>query len=175
MTTKRWITLALSLFAFTRMTSADIKEMGDKVQLAIPTVALTSTLLLGDFQGTKQLVKSFAASQLTTEALKRITRKERPNHSDRLSFPSGHTSASFQSASFLHFRYGFKYAIPAYMAAAFVGYSRIHAKRHDIVDVTAGAALGVFSSWYFTSRKEKPAIQPVPLADGVAIRYSASW
>jgi hypothetical protein len=31
-------------------------------------------------------------------------------------------------ASFIHERYGLKYAIPAYVAASFVGYSRVESK-----------------------------------------------
>lgn len=84
-----------------------------------------------------------------THGLKRTIDKERPN-GGRHSFPSGHTSAAFQGASFIHKRYGAKYAIPAYVGATFVGYSRIQADKHDMTDVLAGAAIGTLSSWYFT-------------------------
>ena len=170
----QWIPL-ITLIVFALKAPADIRKNGDKVQYAIPAVALTSTLVLSDYEGTKQLVKSFTASQLTTEALKHITRRERPDGSNRLSFPSGHASASFQSAAFIHFRYGVGYAVPAYAAATFVAYSRVHSKRHHITDVIAGAALGIAASWYFTSRKGLRTVQAMPLKDGLAIQYKASW
>ncbi|WP_263078274.1 phosphatase PAP2 family protein [Endozoicomonas sp. Mp262] len=159
-----------------KSTHANIKQMGDNVQYALPAIAFSSTLLQSDFEGTMQLLKSFATSSLTTELLKKTTRKERPDKSNKFSFPSGHTSAAFQSASFIHFRYGLSYAIPAYIAASFVGYSRVHEKRHDIIDVTAGAALGIFSSWYFTTRKEdKSALIPTFSQDGILLNYIHSW
>ena len=71
------------------------------------------------------------------------------------SFPSGHTSAAFSGASFIHFRYGLKYGIPLYCLASFTGYSRIHANKHHIEDVMAGAGIAILSSWYFTSPYSK--------------------
>ena len=82
--------------------------------------------------------------------LKHTVRRERPDGSDTNSFPSGHTSASFQGASFIHFRYGLKYAIIPYLGAAFVGYSRVQADKHYVSDVLAGAAIGAGFAWFFT-------------------------
>ncbi|MGB3398652.1 MAG: phosphatase PAP2 family protein, partial [Candidatus Deferrimicrobiaceae bacterium] len=42
--------------------------------------------------------------------------------------------------------------IPAYLAAAFVGYSRVEADEHWTKDVLAGAAIGIVSGFIFTSR-----------------------
>ncbi len=70
-------------------------------------------------------------------------------------FPSGHTSTTFQSASFIQRRYGWKYGIPAYALAAFTGYSRINAQKHDGWDVLAGAVVGIGSSYLFTTPYQK--------------------
>jgi len=82
-----------------------------------------------------------------------VTKARPENHGDR-SFPSGHTAVSFQGAAFIHRRYGWEYSIPAYLGAAYVAWSRIEgeADKHDIVDVSAGAAIGILSSYFFTAR-----------------------
>jgi len=68
--------------------------------------------------------------------------KKRPTGSNQ-SFPSGHTSAVFQGAAFIHKRYGLKQAAAAYIGATFVGYSRVESDKHFTEDVIAGAALGI--------------------------------
>ncbi len=89
-----------------------------------------------------------------TGAGKYLINKERPLQGGGYAFPSGHTSVAFQGASFFHRRYGFKYSIPAYILAGFTGYSRLNAKRHDGWDVLAGAAIGIGSTFFFTTPYE---------------------
>ena len=147
--------LMFSIGLLTGMKSAyardRVETTGDILAIAIPGLGLGTTLLdEHGHEGSLQFFESFASAQLTTEALKLITHKERPNGSCCKSFPSGHTSAAFMGASFIHKRYGLDFAIPAYIAAAYVGYTRVHAKKHYRIDVVAGAAIGILSSYYFT-------------------------
>ena len=100
-------------------------------------------------------MKSYAINISTTAVLKIITHKERPDKSDYMSFPSGHTSSAFSGPSFIHFRYGLKYASPLYLLAEFTGYSRIESKKHYLEDVIAGASLAILSSWYFTTKYDR--------------------
>lgn len=65
-------------------------------------------------------------------------------------FPSGHTSITFSSATFMHTRYGWKYGIPFYVLAGYVSWYRVYADRHDYWDVLGGAALGVGCAYFFT-------------------------
>ena len=71
------------------------------------------------------------------------------------SFPSGHTSTTFQSASFIHKRYGFKYSIPAYVLAGYTAFTRLESDKHDGWDVLAGAIIGVGCSYLFTTPYKK--------------------
>ena len=87
--------------------------------------------------------------------------KERPNNGNNDSFPSGHTSTAFQGAAFIQKRYGWKYGAPAYVAASFVGYSRVEADKHHLEDVIAGAAIGILSSYYFTTPYKGVVIAPI--------------
>ena len=135
--------------------SKGIETSGDILLFALPATALGSTLIKGDKTGTWQFTKGFLLNQAVTISLKIATDKKRPfNNGDR-AFPSGHTSTTFQSASFIQRRYGWKYGIPAYALAAFTGYSRINAQKHDGWDVLAGAIVGIGSSYLFTTPYQK--------------------
>jgi len=90
-----------------------------------------------------------ALSVISTHTLKRLIGKERPN-GGRYGFPSGHTSAAFTGAAFLQKRYGWRVGTPSYLAASFVGWSRVCANKHDYWDVLEGTILGVSCSYVFT-------------------------
>jgi membrane-associated phospholipid phosphatase len=60
------------------------------------------------------------------------------------SFPSGHTSAAFASATVITRRWGPRAGIPAFAVATFVGATRLQ-NLHYLSDVTFGVALGVAS------------------------------
>lgn len=138
---------------------AKTEKAGDILQVMIPAVAYASTFYVDDKEGRKQFYKSFVANEVVTYSLKYAINKQRPNGGDH-SFPSGHTSAAFQGAAFIHERYGLKYAIPAYIGASYVGYSRVVSNNHDVEDVLAGAALGVLSSRYFTTEYKNVTVVP---------------
>jgi membrane-associated phospholipid phosphatase len=166
--------VSTSIFA-----KGNVERQGDALQYLIPAIALGSTFFYekGDEakQGRWQFLKSFATAQLTTEVLKKSINKTRPNGNCCDSFPSGHTSAAFMGASFIQKRYGWKVAIPAYIGASYVGYSRVQSNKHYTVDVLAGAAIGIASSFYFTKSYHGMTITPVAYADSVGISLSKSW
>ena len=155
---------------------SDTEKAGDILQVVIPAAGLAATLFYEQgHEGTVQFAKSFATSQLTTEALKNITHKRRPNGACCKSFPSGHTSAAFMGAAFIHERYGLRYAVPAYIGAAYVGYSRIYADKHYGVDVAAGALIGVLSSFYFTDPYRGVQVAPLAMPGGGGVVISRRW
>jgi membrane-associated phospholipid phosphatase len=139
--------LASSAFAG----SDGVDAAGDVGRVLIPATAAGIALVRKDCEGAKQLVLSLLAAAAATEGLKLAVREQRPNGGER-SFPSGHASISFAGASFLQARYGWTYGAPAYLAAAFVGYTRLETDEHWTKDVVAGAAIGIASGLIFTSR-----------------------
>ena len=158
------------------MARDSIEKRGDALAVLIPAIGLGSTLFYEDgYDGTLQFAKAFATSQLTTEVLKRVTHKERPNGACCKSFPSGHASAAFMGAAFIHERYGWQYGLPAYVGAAYVGFTRVHADKHYWVDVGAGAAIGVASSFYFTQPYHGLTVTPVADGDTLGIQVSKRW
>lgn len=158
----------------TLLSSDTVENLGDILQVLIPSVAYGTTLYLDDREGQMQFYKSFGTTMATTYALKYTINETRPNGGD-YSFPSGHTSAAFQGAAFIHQRYGIKYGISAYVAAAFVGYSRVASENHWTKDVVAGAAIGVLSSFYFTTQYKGFIIRPDIKRDQYGIKISKQW
>lgn len=64
------------------------------------------------------------------------------------SFPSGHTSSAFATATSLSLCYPKWYVIaPSFLWASAVGYSRMELGVHYPSDVLAGAVIGAGSSW----------------------------
>lgn len=159
----RQVTLVLlaSLLLAGNGAAADrIERTGDALQIFLPTAALVSTLFVDDFERQGDFYKSFIATAGITHGLKYSIDKQRPTSRDTNSFPSGHTSAAFQGAAYIHRRHGLGYGLPAYAGAAFVGYSRVHAGKHFVEDVLAGAALGIGASFFFTRSRHGVVVTP---------------
>jgi len=158
---------ALILWVFTGCPAAVLAETssseraGDVLAVALPLTALGMTFYEEDREGRFQFAKSIGVNTLATLALKEAVDKRRPDGDCCDAFPSGHTSTAFVSAAFMHRRYGLKRAIPAYVVATYVGYTRVSSDRHSAEDVIAGVAIGVLSSWFLTSRYESMQIAPI--------------
>jgi membrane-associated phospholipid phosphatase len=152
-----------------------IERTGDVLQIAIPLTAYGMTYLFDDAEGRRSFSNVFFSTMGTTYALKYSFPEERPDGGN-LSFISGHTSAAFSGATFIQRRYGWKYGIPAYLGAAFVGWSRVESGRHHTDDVLRGAALGILSAYVFT-KPYKGTIRIVPLVNDltVSVAFQGSW
>ncbi len=154
-----------------------IEKYGDIGQILIPLTAYGATYYLDDVEGRQQFYKSFLTTFLITHGLKLTVKKKRPNNNGSQSFPSGHTSAAFQGAAFIQKRYGWKYGLPAYVAASFVGYSRVEdeSRKHDLVDVLAGGSIGILSSYYFTTEYKNITLTPYAQTDTIGVNFSMRW
>lgn len=135
------------------------QKIGDVILFALPAATLGTTFIFGDKKGTWQFTKGLLLTETVTFGLKFGVNKRRPDMSNDNSFPSGHTSTVFHSAGFIHRHYGFKYSIPAYALAGFTAASRIDSKKHDILDVLAGAAIGLGSNLLFTTEYQQEHMQ----------------
>lgn len=136
---------------------------GDIAQIAIPTFAGAVSIAKKDGAGVAQLLVGTGVTIGTVQGLKYAFDTERPDGGAR-SFPSGHTAAAFAGASYLHYRYGWKWGLPTYAAAAVVGYSRVEADRHFWYDVVAGAAIANLVAYVVTDRFDENVVI-IPIVD----------
>ena len=111
------LSLSLFLLLITNVSAQKnaVETSGDVIYYATPVFCLVTTLLKKDYQGTKQLAFSAVMAVGTSYILKHTIRKKRPDGSDHHAFPSGHATITFQGASFLQRRYGWKFGVPAYL------------------------------------------------------------
>lgn len=81
------------------------------------------------------------SSTLIAEALKQVVHKKWPDGIDYKSFPSGHATVAFTVATMQANTHPGQ-AIFWYAGASAIAASRVKLRRHDTIDVLAGAALG---------------------------------
>ena len=158
--TAKRILLFITCLSSLQASSSTTQGLGDFLAIAIPATAYGTTLYLDDTEGQKDFYKAYGTTMATTLLLKYTVREKRPDTNTRDSFPSGHTSSAMSGATFIHKKYGFKYALPAYIGAIYTGYSRVHVNRHHTRDVIAGAFIGAVSSWYLTSEYKGLTLAP---------------
>lgn len=143
-----------------------------------PFVMATQLSLLTSDRGGKRAIqgaKAYLATAAATELLKRITKQRRPNGANDKSFPSGHASIAFTSATLLDaYRPEFKGV--GYGAATWISLSRVQVRAHYLHDVAAGALLGRLITRQFTDRfrEGNPNGAPSPAAPLNAPAASAS-
>ena len=137
----------------------------------------------------------YGTSQLISAAfvlpLKHLVKEERPDGTNNLSFPSGHTTTAFSSAHFLFREYedeNIWLAISGYPIAIFTGVYRTLNDKHWVGDVVAGAGFGILSTelayWLFPSvnklfnKKESktttivyPVLEPKSIGAGFVLNF----
>jgi hypothetical protein len=122
------------------------------------------------------LLRAIAVSEGLTNALKYTTRRERPDHSGRTSFPSGHAADTFAFATALERHLNWRYFVPAYIGASYVAISRLPANRHWLSDVMMGSAVGIIAGRTVTGHEvNKYALSVIPVRGGAAIGYQHAW
>lgn len=109
------------------------------------------------------LLRAQIVTQAVTGVLKISLRRTRPNGT-AFSFPSGHTSAGFASATVLQRRFGWKVGMPAYGIASYIAASRIQTRAHFPSDVAFGAALGIAAGRSVTVGHGRTQFAVAPLA-----------
>ena len=150
--------------------------------IAAPVGLLTAGLIHHDKQLQKEalyVAGGFVVSSIVTQGMKRIIQRDRPFETypfivkrdvgGSYSFPSGHTSAAFCTATSLSLLFPKWYVIvPSYLYAATVGYARMYQGVHYPSDVLAGAVVGAGSAWLsykvekWMDKKNQPNQQSTP-------------
>lgn len=133
-----------------------LSRYNNLVNVAVPAGIFAAGVIDND-KGTRQnamyIASSSAVNLLLTLVIKKIVKRPRPflgqvkinavYHPGQTSFPSGHTSSAFTTATALTQVYHKWYVIaPAYLWASSVGYSRMYLGVHYPSDVATGALVG---------------------------------
>ena len=138
------------------------------ISIAAPIIMYSAGMIKKDSTIKKQAIfigETFLVNAFVTTALKQVVKRKRPfdSYADidqaisagGYSFPSGHTSIAFATATALSMAYPKWYVIaPSFVWASAVGYSRMHLGVHYPSDVFAGAILGSGSA-YLTYKANK--------------------
>lgn len=121
------------------------------------------------------LFRAQLVAQATTQAIKFTSHRTRPDGTS-LSFPSGHTASTVAMATVLQRHLGWKVGVPAYVAAAWVGASRIQQDRHYVSDVIAGAVVGLAAGRSVTIGRGRTqfALTPVAVPGGIGVSVGLS-
>lgn len=127
-------------------------KAGDMLLVMTPAYALGLSIMADDYRGALQLVETTVAGQIASEGIKALELERRPNKNDKKSFPSGHAAGAFSAATFVHKRYGIRYAIAPYVMSTIVGYTRVRAHAHYWHDIAAGAAISALFTWVLVDK-----------------------
>ncbi|KDN56785.1 phosphatase PAP2 family protein [Flavobacterium seoulense] len=126
----------------------------DDATLFVPALQIYAGKFLGfqpknDFKHqTIDLATANTISYIVVTAIKHAVKAHRPDGSDRLSFPSGHTALAFTNAALLYQEYkdaNFWYASSGFVFATATGILRVANNKHYTSDVLTGAGIGLAS------------------------------
>ena len=119
---------------------------------------------------------SHAAMLALGYSFKLIIKEQRPDMSDRKSFPSGHVALAFTGAELMRMEYGTAYGIGGYVAASAVAFLRLYNDKHWFNDVLMGAGIGILSArigyWLLPVERKLLKINDKPNKPTVAVMPS---
>jgi hypothetical protein len=116
------------------------------------------------------LLQAQIMSELLVQPLKFTVRRRRPDDSNSLSFPSGHSSVTFAAATVIERHLGWRRSVLGYTLASYVAASRLHDNRHHLSDVIFGAAIGTAAGRAVVHHKpDEWAVIPAKVPGGVAL------
>ncbi len=133
---------------------------------SIPNLAAAAIALYKkDFEGVSSLIAMNSMRTLSKTGIKRMGNRTRPCGCKGGSFPSGHALATFQGASYVQYRYGFKYAIPVYAVALATSYGRVKSKSHYWTDIIGSAVIVNLLAYLTVSPHENSSVRLIPVVN----------
>jgi hypothetical protein len=116
------------------------------------------------------LLQAQIIGEILFNPIKLATQRLRPDGSDHLSFPSGHATITFATATVIERHLGWRKALLAYGIASYVAASRLHDDKHWLSDVVFGSAVGTIAGRTVVHHaSDYWAVAPVKVPGGAAI------
>ncbi len=146
----------------------------------VQMAAAVATQVIGKVSGDRRvgaigadLVRAQIVTQTLTAGIKLSVRRGRPDGT-QYSFPSGHASTTFATATVLQRHLGWKAGVPAYALASYVAASRVQVQRHYLSDVVLGATLGIVAGRSVTIGRgdTKFALGPSVVPGGAGVNFT---
>ena len=122
----------------------------------------------------RDLVRAQIVTQGLTQAGKYTVRRMRPDGSSKKSFPSGHSSGTFATATVIQRHFGWRLGAPSYGLASYVAASRLSENKHYLSDVVFGAAVGILvgRTVTFGIGQSRFQVSPAVVPAGAGLRVS---
>ena len=151
--------------------------------LAAPGDGTVGGWLHAKVRGLEAGVVALSAEGLTSEALKSMTNRERPDGENERSFPSGHAGQAGAAATLAVANLDYlglpnwargTAAVGLYGAALGSGWGRVESERHFLTDSLFGFALGHYIARFvqeaFFEGGRSVSVRSVPIDDGIAFQ-----
>lgn len=140
----------------------EFEKLGDILTLA-PFGALIVSIGIKDYEGAWQITAGALAAQGAVELIKRANEfayesgagmliTKRPLNNDYKGMPSGHSAGGFSAAGYVFYRYGWKPALPVIALGVVTAASRVHARKHTILQTIVGGAIAWGFAYLFTTK-----------------------
>jgi len=138
-----------------------ISDSEKTIAIGVPIIFYSLGMIENDGKIKEKAIfigETFLVNAIVTTAMKYSFKRDRPfvtypeldkqSNGGSYSFPSGHTSSAFSTATSVSIMYPKWYVIaPSFVWASSVGYSRMHLGVHYPSDVFAGAIIGSGSAF----------------------------
>ncbi len=122
----------------------------------------------------RDIVRAQILSQVLVQGVKVTIHRQRPDGSNNMSFPSGHSASAFATAAVIHRHYGWKAAVPSYAFGSYVALARMAWNRHHATDVVMGMGFGLASARTVTMnvKGSKFALGVQPRSGGASVNFT---
>ena len=119
------------------------------------------------------LMRAQLVSSTLMYGIKVSVRRDRPTGAC-CSFPSGHATVTFATASVLERHFGYRGSWPMWIIGGYVATSRLIDNQHFASDVVFGSALGVAAGWTVVGRhgRDTFAMSPLLMHRGTGVAFT---